>query len=241
MEKATGRGIYSTTALLLVLQFLLLTMAIVVLGAVIDWPASLDEPAGIVLPAITEQRDAVLVGYGAYMLYSILFVPLALLLYHVLAGRGVQSPLLVVAATFGVVSALARALGIVRWFVLMPSLAETYLDPRASEATRASVSLVYEAFNDYAGSVGEILGVQLFGGLFIGLVSVAMVRTEWLPSWIGYAGLVVALLLLSGILEILGLDLGVLLTISVTALQFWMLALAIVLVMRSRRSSRWAA
>jgi hypothetical protein len=143
------------TALLLVVQFFLMTVAIVVLGAAINWPASLDEPAGVVLPAITEQRGAVMVGYGAYLLYSILFVPLALLLYHVLAGRDAPSPLLTVAG-FAIVSALARTLGIVRWFVLMPFLAEMYLDPRASDATRASVSLVYAAFNEYAGSVGDL-------------------------------------------------------------------------------------
>ena len=241
MEKTNSKGIYGTTASLLILQFFLMTVALVVLGAAIDWPASLDEPAGAVLPAITERRDAVLVGYGAYMLYSILFIPLALLLYHVLAGRDASSPLLTVAAGFGVASALARALGIVRWFVLMPFLAETYLDPRASEATRESVSLVYLALNEYGGSIGEILGVQLFGGLFVGSISVAMMRSALLPAWIGYTGLTVALLLLSGVLEVVGFDLGVLLTTSVTALQFWMLAVAVVLILRSRRSSRQAA
>src|SRR3712207_700905 len=150
--------LFPYTTLFRSLQFLLLTAAIVVLGSAIDWPASLDEPASVVLPAITEQRGAVIAGYGAYMLYSLLFVPLALLLYQVLAGSGATSPLLAVAAGFGVVSALARALGIVRWFVLMPFLAEAYLDPWASEATRESVSLLYEAFNAYAGSVGEVLG-----------------------------------------------------------------------------------
>src|SRR3712207_9486478 len=80
--------LFPYTTLFRSLQFLLLTAAIVVLGSAIDWPASLDEPASVVLPAITEQRGAVVVGYGAYMLYSILFVPLALLLYRVLSSRG---------------------------------------------------------------------------------------------------------------------------------------------------------
>jgi hypothetical protein len=160
------------------------------------------------------------------------------LLYRVLADReGPASPLLTAAVGFGMVSTLARALGIARWFVLMPALAEAYLDPGTSEATRETISVTYDAFNAYAGGVGEVLGVGLFGGLFFGLVSVALVRSERFPSWIGYAGVVVAALLLAGVLEAFGLDLGPVLAVSVTALQLWMLALAVVL-FRARRFVR---
>ena len=233
-----GGRYYGVTALLLVLEFLLLTAALVVLGAAINWPASLDEPASVNLPLITEQRGAVLVGYGAYMLYSVLVLPLGMLLYRVLADHEAPaSPLLSVAVGFAAVSALARSLGIARWFVLMPALADRYLDPSTSEATRETVSVTYDAFNAYAGGVGEVLGVGLFGGIFFGLVSVALVRSERFPAWIGYAGLAVAALLLAGVLEVFGLDLGPVLTLSVTALQLWMLALAVVL-LRARRSDR---
>ena len=233
-----GGRYYGVTALLLVLEFLLLTAALVVLGAAINWPASLDEPASVNLPLITEQRGAVLVGYGAYMLYSVLVLPLGMLLYRVLADHEAPaSPLLSVAVGFAAVSALARSLGIARWFVLMPALADRYLDPSTSEATRETVSVTYDAFNAYAGGVGEVLGVGLFGGIFFGLVSVALVRSGRFPAWIGYAGLAVAALLLAGVLEAFGLDLGPVLTLSVTALQLWMLALAVVL-LRTRRSDR---
>lgn len=82
MDKTNYKRIYGTTALLLIVQFFLMTTALVVLGAAIDRPARLDKPAGVVLPAIIEQRGAVMVGYGSYMLYSMLFVPLALLVYE---------------------------------------------------------------------------------------------------------------------------------------------------------------
>ena len=137
MEKA-DRTFLTLTALLLVLEFVLLTATIVVLGAAIGWPASLDEPASVNLPLITEQRGAVILGYGSYLLYSILILPLALLLYRVLGDRDGSSPstLLAIAAGFGVASALARSLGILRWLVLMPVLAELYLEPGTGAATR---------------------------------------------------------------------------------------------------------
>ncbi len=235
MEKA-DRTFLTLTALLLVLEFVLLTATIVVLGAAIGWPASLDEPAGVNLPLITEERGAVILGYGSYLLYSILILPLALLLYRALGDRDGSSPstLLAIAAGFGVASALARSLGILRWLVLMPVLAELYLEPGTGAATRRTISVLYEAFNAYAGGVGEILGVQLFGGLLFGLISVALVRSGRFPSWIGYAGIVVSVLLMAGLVELLGVDPGPLLIVNVTALQLWMLALAAVLLRAGR-------
>lgn len=238
--KEGNRAILGVTALLLVLEFVLQTVALVVLGAAIDWPASLDEPASVNLPLITEQRGAVILGYGSYLLYSILIFPLAFLLYRVLTDRGAPaSPLLAIAVGFGVVSALARSLGIVRWLFMMPVLAGIYLDPNASETTREAVAVTYEAFNAYAGGVGEILGVGLFGAALFGLISVGLVRSARFPSWIGYTGLVVAALLSAGVLEIFGIDVGPFLAVSVSALQLWMLALAVVL-FRARPTRRAA-
>lgn len=231
------RGLYRLTALLLVLAFILQTLSLIVLGAAIGWPASLDEPASVNLPLILEQRGVVILGYGSYFLYSILILPLAFLFYYVLKERDTSSPLLAIAVGFGVISALARSLGIVRWLFMMPVLAEIYVDPGTDAATRQTISVVYDAFNAYAGGVGEILGVGVFAAALFGLVSVAMIRSARFPSWIGYAGLIVAALLAAGVLEVFGLDVGPFLTISVTALQLWMLALAVVLFLRSRQNS----
>ena len=236
-NESKGQGLYRLTALLLVLEVILQTVPIIVLGAAIGWPASLDEPASVNLPLITEQRGAVILGYGSYLLYSILILPLAFMLYFLLKEREASSPLLAVAVGFGVISALARSLGIVRWLFMMPVLADIYLDPESGEATRQTVSVVYDAFNAYAGGVGEILGVGLFGAALFGLVSVALVRSPEFPNWIGYTGLVAAALLFVGVLEIFGLDVGPFIAISVTALQLWFLALATVLFFRSRRSA----
>lgn len=236
-KESGQRGLGRLIASLLVLEVVLQTVPIVVLGAAIDWPASLDEPASVNLPLITEQQGAVVLGYGSYLLYSVLILPLAFLLYFLLKESEAAPPLLAIAVGFGVISALARSLGIVRWLLLMPVLAGIYLDSGTNDATRQTVSVVYEAFNSYAGGVGEILGVGLFGSAFFGLVSAAMIRSAQFPSWIGYAGLAVAGLLAVGALELFGVDPGLFITVSVTALQLWMLALAVVLFFQSRRSA----
>ncbi len=229
-EGVEGRGnLPRWTILLLVLEPVLMYAAFFVLSSSINWPASLDEPAGVNLPLITEERGAVVLGYGAYLAYSLLILPLSVMLYFALKGRG-ASPLLAVAAAVGVVSALARALGIGRWLFLMPSLAEIYLDPNTGEATRAAVEVAYTAFNEYAGGVGELLGVSLTGALWVGLTSVALLRSGRFPNWLGLLGLLAAVLLLPGLLSVVGLDVGSLFAvIGGNVLLIWMLALALVL------------
>jgi hypothetical protein len=93
----------------------------------------------------------VVLGYGAYLAYSLLILPLSVMLYFVLEERE-SSPLLAVAAGVGdrqrARDALARALGISRWLFLMPVLAETYVAPGTSDATRLAVEVAYDAFNE---------------------------------------------------------------------------------------------
>ena len=229
-ENEGNRGsLLRWTILLLVLEPILMYAAFFVLSSSINWPASLDEPAGVNLPLILEERGAVIVGYGAYLAYSLLILPLAVMLYFALKGRG-SSPLLAVATAVGAVSALARALGIVRWLFLMPFLAEIYGDPASSPTTREAVEVAYAAFNEYAGGVGELLGVALTGAVWVGLTSVALLHSGRFPRWLGLLGLLAAALLLPGLLSVVGLDVGSLFAVvGGNVLLIWMLALAVVL------------
>lgn len=236
--KETGdTSLIKATALLLILEPILMYVAFFVLRSSINWPASLNEPASVNLPLIIEQRGAVILGYGSYLLYSLLILPLAVMLYFALKGRE-ASPLLAVAAAIGVISALARALGIVRWLFLMPALAGVYLDPASSETTREAAEVAYTAFNEYAGGVGEILGVGLTGALWVGLTSIALLRAQRFPKWLGLLGLLAAMLLAPSILAIAGLDVGSLFAVvGGNVLLIWMITLAVVL-FRSRHTNR---
>lgn len=237
-NEAGGGKLLRWTVALLVLEPVLMYLAFFVLSGSIDWPASLGEPASVNLPLISEERGAVVLGYGAYLAYSLLLAPLAVMLYFVLGRDGEPSPLLAVAAAVGVASALARALGIGRWLFAMPFLAEIYLDPDSGTATREAVEVAYVALNEYAGGVGELLGVSLTGAFWVGLVSVAVLRSGRFPRWLGVLGLAAGLLLLPGVLSVAGLDVGpVFAVIGGNVLLAWMVALAAVLFLRARRSA----
>ena len=59
-------------AIFLIIEILLIFAPLIILGAAINWPASLDEPAGINLPLIHEQYTAMMTGYSIYLVYLLL-------------------------------------------------------------------------------------------------------------------------------------------------------------------------
>jgi hypothetical protein len=220
---------------LLVLEALLLFVPVVILGQAIDWPASLGAPPDLMLPLIAQQADAVRAGYLAYLAYSILFWPVALLTARVVAGSDALSPALRIAAGFGVASAVARTIGIIRWLVAMPALAAIYNDPATTDAQRAAVEVSYQALNAYGGSIGELLGVSLFAACWLAIVALVILRTAALPRWLGAFGLLAALALATNMVELFGVDLGALITVSTSLLQLWLLAAGVTLLARGPR------
>ena len=215
------------TAILLIAQFVLMLAALFILGAAINWPASLDEPAAVNLPLILEQAGAVTLGYGSYFLSSLLLAPIALLVYA-LGREGDGHVTLLVAAGLGVLASFAKLLGISRWLLVMPVLAQSYIDPAVSDATRAAITVAYDTLNSYSGGVGELLGVSLLSGLWTLLVSTVLLRGSTLaPRWMGVFGLVAGVLLLGSLPAVVGVDVGPIPLIQGFAWQFWLLALGI--------------
>ncbi len=161
-------------------------------------------------------------GYLSYLTHALLLIPIA-----VLAGPTLRMTPTLAAATLalGILAALAKALGISRWLILMPGLADIWADPAATDATRDAVAVTYGAFNAYAGGVGELLGVGLFTGALTVLLSVALLREgAWLT---GYAGILAATLLFATLLSVVGIESPTLLTGSGILWQFWSVAVAL--------------
>ena len=215
-------------AIFLIIEFVLIFAPLIILGASINWPASLDEPASVNLPLILDQYVAMMTGYTIYLVYSLLFWPMAYLTGRAIVISDPGNTLFRVATGFAVLSTLARALGIVRWLFAMPVLARLYTNPAATENLKNNISMVYEMLNAYAGGIGELLGVSLFASIWLVLISILLLRSSHWPNWLGYFGLIVAASLLLNLLEMIGIDMGAMITVSETLQHFWMLATAIV-------------
>ena len=226
--QADPTAVRRQAATFLIIEILLIFAPLIILGAAINWPASLDEPANVNLPLILEQYSAMMTGYTIYLVYSLLFWPMAYLTGRAIVINDTSNILFHVASGFAALSTMARALGIARWLFAMPLLARFYTDPAVSENIKESISMVYEMLNAYSGGIGELLGVSLFASIWLVLISMLLIRSYRWPSWLGYSGLVVAASLSLNLLEMVGIDMGAMITVSETLQHFWMLAMAIV-------------
>jgi hypothetical protein len=227
------RSINRTAGILLILQGLLIFVPLIVLGAAINWPANLSEPASVNLPLLIEQASAVRLGYSVYLLYSILFWPVALLTARVAAGSDTLPSSLKIAVGFGLASMIARCIGIVRWLAPMPVLARLYTAPDATPQIQQTITVVFEGINAYGGTIGEALGVSLFAAIWAAIVSIALLRSRTVPRWVGVFGLIAALSLAINLVELFGVDLGALITATTAVVHFWFLALGVVLLRRA--------
>lgn len=211
-----------TAAILLIGQFVAMWTAFFILMPAINWPASLDLPPQEILPLIRDQSSAVFTGYLSYLIHALLLIPIAALMPKALglgevAGR--------TAFLLGGLAGFAKALGITRWIFLMPGLAIAYTTPGVDNATQTAIGVVYEAFNAYAGGVGEILGVGLFAGLWTLVLSSALIASG--SRILGGAGALAALLLFTTLPSVIGIENPILLTLSGIAWQLWTFALAV--------------
>ena len=200
-----NRGMRMLTGILLILTPIAFNVFFTLLSVIFEYPDILREPTGYVLRSFDAGGGGLVAIWYGFMLTAVLFVPLAVLVHKVLARE--DTPYMVVATTFGVVAGVVQFLGLVRWPFLVPYLADTYLDPASSGATRESVAVVFQAFNQYAGvAVGENLG-YLFTGLWIALVALAMFGAS-LPfgRWLALLGMVSAAGILIGTLEPVGFE-----------------------------------
>jgi hypothetical protein len=114
----------------------------------------------------------------------------------------------------------------------MPILAQVYTDPATTPATREAVAVMYDMLNGYAGSIGEVLGVGFFAALWVAATAIVILRDGALPRWVGVYGLLTAVALMAGLLEIINIDAGAMLTVNVTMLHFWWLAIALIILLK---------
>jgi hypothetical protein len=201
-----------------------------------EYPDILREPSGYVLRRFEEGGSGLVATWYGFMLTAVLFVPLAVLVYKVLARE--DTPYMGLAAVFGVVAGVVQFLGLVRWPFLVPYLADTYLDPTSSEATRTAAVVTFQAFNRYAGvAVGENLG-YLFTGLWTALVAQGMLHSPLFKPWLGWAGMTAALGILVGTLEPAGFEPAAnIVTIAYILWSLWLIVAGIFLLRPTSRAS----
>ena len=144
-----NRGLRLLTGALLILTPIAFNVFFTLLSVIFEYPDILREPTGYVLRHFDAGGSSLVAIWYGFMLTAVLFVPLAILVHKALARE--NTPYMAVATAFGVVAGVVQFLGLVRWPFLVPYLADTYLDPASSGATRESVAVVFRGVQPVRG------------------------------------------------------------------------------------------
>jgi hypothetical protein len=173
-----------------------------VLARRFDYPDILRRPAEEILARFQAGGSSLILTWWAFMASGGLLVASALMLSLEL---GPQAPVVsAIAAVVGVLAGFVQVLGLLRWVYLVPTLARLDADAEASEATRAATAVTFRAFHQYLGAgVGEHLGYLLTGAWTV-LVGIAVLRSDVIPSWLGWAALPIGAALVLSSAEFLG-------------------------------------
>jgi len=206
--------------LLVLVQAVLIFVPMVILGGAIDWPASLDFPPSKVLPLIAANLQDVRLGYGVYLIYSVMWAVMGTVIAWLAVRRaGTFGPALMLAVGLASASALARAIGIIRWLTASTALADAHAAPGAD---RPAIEAVQLAVNAWGGAIGENLGVALFAGAWTLVMALLILRHGGLPRWLGFAAIPVGMIVMLPALEMFGISL-VSVVISTSVMHVWLL------------------
>ena len=236
-DRHSSRPLWLVAGLVLLLQGFSLFAPMAVLGGAIQWPDSLDYAPAQMLPLLRAQLDAVRLGYGLYLGYSLLFLVTGVLTVRLAARPGALGALAFIAVGAAAASALARAIGILRWLTGSVSLAEAHAAPGLSVESRAAIEHMQAAINAWGGAIGEMLGVAAFAAIWAIATSLLILRERQLPGWAGLSGLVVGLLVAMPALELFGITPPISIVVSTTSIQLWFMALGLLFLWRALRRS----
>ena len=196
--------LYKLTGILLLVLAVGFNGFFTLLAMNFEYPDILRFPTGYVLEQYHMGGSTLTLMWYGMVVVSILLIPLVVLIHQILADEDI--PHLTIATMFGVLAGLTNVLGFIRWVFLVPHLASIYLDSASSEATREAIVVVYEAFHLYAGfSIGEHLGF-MFLGFWTVLIGTAMLKSSLFKQWLGWLGIVSAVLIIFGCTEGAGLE-----------------------------------
>lgn len=216
--------------LLLVIVPLGFNITFLMLQRVFEYPDILRKPTEYILRRFKEGGASLRRLWYAFTFSAILFTPLPVLVQQVFEP---DVPwYLAVGTAIGVLAGAVQFLGLIRWPFLVNTLADLYVDPGASVATRESVAVAFQAFHRYIGvAIGEHLG-YLFTSVWTILLCAAIIQTDVVHRLWGWLGILPALGVLAGVFEETGFQAAASINaISYLVWSLWLIAFGVSLLL----------
>jgi hypothetical protein len=217
------------TGALLVAVPVVFTAGFTALQMGFEYPAILRHPASEVLTKFAAVGPEIHLAWYAMMAAAIGLIPAAVALG--LTYRRQDNLLAALTATFGVLAGLVQALGLLRWVILIPSIASSYVVPGATDVDHAIAAAQFDFANHYLGAgVGEHLGY-----LFTGLFTLTLAALIWRQHrYLATAAVVISVGVLIGMVEPFGVPMaGTINGLAFTLWALWTLVFGVV-VLRGR-------
>ena len=217
-----------TAGILLIAVPLIFTAGFTGLQMTFEYPDILRQPAGEVLTRFAAA------GIDLHLYWYAMMSAALLMIFAVIATglvfRARDNFIAALSIGAGVLAGLVQALGLLRWVMLVPSLAAIYVAPSATEIEKSMAISLFDAANHYLGmGVGEHLG-YFFTSVWTALIAVLLLNSHRVIAWLGF---VIAAGVIAGMLEPFGVPMtGAINCISYSLWALWTLAVGI-LVLRS--------
>ena len=214
------------TGLLLILVPVAFNVTFFMLQKAFEYPDILRKPTDTILRRFRQGGGSLRRMWYAFTFSAVLFTPVPVLVQQLFQPN--VPWYLPVGTTLGVLAGAVQFLGLIRWPFLVPTLAEMYTRPKASQATREAVEVVFQAFHRYVGvAIGEHLG-YIFTSLWTILLCIAILQTGLVSPLFGWLGILPALGVLAGVFEETGFQAaGAINAISYILWSLWLVALGI--------------
>ena len=221
----------TVTGLLLILVPIAFNVTFFMLQRAFEYPDILRKPTDTILRRFQEGGGSLRRLWYAFTFSAVLFTPVPVLVQQVF-----QTDVpwyLPVGTTLGVLAGAVQFLGLIRWPFLVPTLADLYTEPQATQSTRDAVEVVFQAFHRYVGvAIGEHLG-YVFTSLWTILLCIAILQTNLVSPLYGWLGIIPAIGVLAGVFEETGFRAaGAINAISYILWSLWLVAFGIALLLQ---------
>ncbi len=200
----------------------------------------LREPAETILTKFHAGGTPLVLAWFAFAMSALLFIPVAMGFEKLLSGAQSADT---ARFAIGLASALVQTVGLLRWVLVVPALASSFVAPDLTQSMRESLTLAFDVVHRYGGMVlGEMVGQLLLAG-WTALVALPLYRKRLVPRWIGVIGLLTVPLWIVGQTELLHGVAPAIPSIEVIPLAFmawelWLLLVAVALALSAWKESR---
>jgi hypothetical protein len=217
-------------ALLLILVPIAFNAVFFALARSFEYPAILRKRTDYILQRFSAGGTRLIALWYAFALTALLLIPLGMMFPTLVFQSHGVLPFL--AAINGTLSGTVQMMGLLRWSLVVPSLAAQYNAADASQATKDTIAVVFNSLHHYAGVViGEHLG-YIFTGAWTLMIAAMMFSTPPFTPLLGVIGIIAALGILCGLAEPFGLKpAGAINAASYIVWSLWLIASGVVLIL----------